>query len=183
MISLLEVPCVREHAMRLSVEHYRLLGEASRAELLKGVLIEKSRKSPLHRLITRRLVKALESQITPEFEVWKEDPLTFSDSEPEPDVAVVPRASDSYTSAHPTTAALIIEVAVSTREIDRVKALIYAEAKVPEYWIVCPNERQLEVYRKPEGQTYAEVSVVNAPAFLASTAQPGVGIDLEALFG
>jgi Uma2 family endonuclease len=182
MTELLEVPAIRKQAARLTVEDFHRLGEGVRAELLHGLLIQKMPKSPLHCLITARLTKALEKQIQPGFQLRKEDPLTFVDSEPEPDVAVVYGSSEIYASAHPTTAALVIEVSVSTREIDRVKALIYAEAGVSEYWIVMPEEKQVEVYRRPAAQGYGERIVFSAPARIDCESLPGIGIELGTLF-
>lgn len=182
MPALLEVPEIRQRAARLSVADFHRLGEGLRAELLNGILIEKMPKSPLHRLITRRIVRALESQISPGLEVWKEDPLTLADSEPEPDAAVVKKSPDHYASAHPSTAELVVEVAVSSLEIDRVKALIYAEAGVREYWILCPEEKLVEIFRQPGAGGYGFHTVLSAPATLASTALEGVIVDLGSLF-
>ena len=89
---------------------------------------------------------------------------------------------ESYRHAHPTAAELVVEVALSSLEIDRVKALIYAEAGVPEYWIVCPEEKQVEVYRQPGAQGFAERLVLAAPAVLECATLPGVRVDLAALF-
>ena len=182
MTALLEVPAIRRQTTRLSVADFHRLGESLRAELLEGILINKMPKSPLHRLITRRIVRALESQISPEHEVWKEDPLTLLDSEPEPDAAVVQKSPDNYATAHPSTAELVVEVSISSLEIDRVKAIIYAEAGIAEYWIVCPEEKNVEVYRKPTAQGYAERTVLTAPAILDCAPLPSVSIDLAALF-
>jgi len=74
-------------------------------------------------------------------------------------------------------------VAVSSLELDRVKAILYAEAGVKEYWIVCPEERQVEVYRQPTPQGYSERTVVESPEILESTAAPGVRVDFAGLFG
>ena len=181
MTELLEVPAIRQRVARLSVEDYHRLGEPP-VELLRGTIIEKMPRPSLHRKIVRRLVRVLETQIHAQWEVRKEDPLTFADSEPERDVAVVSRAPDEYATAHPSTAELVIEVAISSLEIDRVKADIYAEAGVKEYWIVCPEERQAEVYRQPGATGYAERTVVVVPAVLECAALPGVRVDLAALF-
>lgn len=38
--------------------------------------------------------------------------------------------------------------------LDEGKAEIYAEAGIPEYWLVRPEERVIDVYREPAGQAY-----------------------------
>ena len=111
-----------------------------------------------------------------------EGPLTLHDSEPEPDVAIVRGSPESFVTSHPHTAELAVEVAVSSLEIDRVRALIYAEAGLREYWIVCPEKKRVEVYRQPGAQGYAERTDFAAPAALESSALPGVCVELAALF-
>ena len=111
-----------------------------------------------------------------------ERPLTLADSEPEPDFCVVRGQKAEFCVKHPTTAELVVKVAVSSLEIDRVKALIYAEAGVREYWIVCPGEKRVEVYRQPGAQGYGERTDFAAPAVLESSALPGVRVELAALF-
>ena len=186
MTELLEVPAIRQCVSPLSVAEYHQLGEFNengrRTELIRGIVIEKMSKSPLHCFIASELREILTAQITPEFVIFFQDPITTIDSEPEPDVMAVRGSRKDFRAAHPTTAELVIEVAVTSLEIDRVKALIYAEAGVKEYWIVCPEEKRVEVFRQPGAQGYAETLTVCAPAVLASTALPGVQVDLAALF-
>ena len=62
-----------------------------------------------------------------------------------------------FLETHPTTAALVIEIAVSTPDADRELGELYAEAGVPEYWVVLPRERVIEVYRHPEDARYREM--------------------------
>jgi Uma2 family endonuclease len=112
----------------------------------------------------------------------QEGPLTFSDSEPEPDLCIVRGQKAAFRKVHPSTAELVIEVAVSSLEIDRVKASIYAEAGVKEYWIVCPDGKCVEVYRQCQKQGYSECIKVAAPTVLECMALPGVRVDLTALF-
>src|SRR5437660_2976908 len=77
----------------LSVEAYHALGEAGlipeRTELLYGFVYHKMPKSPPHTFLVLRLLRLLEPVLPPGFHLRPEQPLTFVDSEPEPDVAVV----------------------------------------------------------------------------------------------
>src|SRR5919109_3094873 len=92
MPAILELPEVRQRVSRLSVEEYHRLDEYNergrRTELIRGIVIEKMSKSPLHRTIASLLYRLLLSQLTGAYTVWKEEPLTLSDSEPEPDLSV-----------------------------------------------------------------------------------------------
>jgi len=70
-------------------------------------------------------------------------------SAPQPDVAVIPGGPRDYT-VHPTAAALLVEVSVSTLDYDlTTKAELYATAGVPEYWVLDVENRQVHVFRDP----------------------------------
>lgn len=182
MTALLENPAIRQRVARLSVADYHRLPENNRIELLRGMLIEKMPKSPLHRKLTHSAAELLREQCSAAFVIYQEGPLTSVDSEPEPDVAVVEGPKGRYDNAHPTTAVLAVEVAVSSLEIDRVKALIYAEAGVREYWIVLAEEKQVETYWEPVAGVYQKSALVSSPDVLRSTALPGVEVNLSTLF-
>jgi Uma2 family endonuclease len=180
MNTLLENPAIRRRVARLSVEDYHRLPELP-VELLRGTIIDKMSKSPLHRSAAHILRDILLRQLPAGCLLFGEAPLTVGDSEPEPDLFIAKGSQESFRHTHPTTAELVIEVAVSSLEQDRVKALIYAEAGVPEYWIVRPEDKCVEVYRQPDGQNYREQTTVTASAILESSALPGVKVDLAAL--
>ncbi len=59
MTAILEIPEVRQRVSPLSVEEYHRLGEFNengrRMELIRGILIQKMSKSPLHSFIAKRL--------------------------------------------------------------------------------------------------------------------------------
>lgn len=109
-------------------------------------------------------------------EAWQIDsqlPIALDDaSEPEPDVAVVPRDDAAYRDAHPSRPALIVEVAESSYRIDHgYKASLYARAGVPEYWIIDVVRETVEVHRTPEasseaihGWRYAGIDTLRTPA-------------------
>lgn len=183
---LLEIPEVRARISPLSVAEYHRLSEYNesgrRTELIRGVVIGKMSKSPLHSSVARRLFKLLEKSLPAHFTLLREDPLTFADSEPEPDLAIVRGDESEFTTRHPTTAALVIEIAVSSAAEDRSLAALYAEAGVEEYWIVLPAERRVEVYRRPEGGTYLDRSVFEGNAMIARVGVPAISIRLSKIF-
>jgi Uma2 family endonuclease len=111
--------------------------------------------------------------------VQTQSPIDLGElSDPEPDVAVIAGEVRDYTAAHPTTAALVVEVADTSFTYDRTtKASLYAKAGLAEYWIVNLVERQLEVYRHPVadpaalfGFSYAEVTRLAATALVTPLA-------------
>src|SRR5580704_14951849 len=117
MTAILELSEVRQRVSRLSVEEYHRLDEfnenGKRTELVRGIVIEKTSKSPLHATIATRLFKLVLRVLPQGYTVRKEEPLTLRDSEPEPDLSVIRGSDDDFTKAHPTSASLVVEVAVS----------------------------------------------------------------------
>lgn len=184
---MLENAEIRARVAPVTVEQYHRFPEfedgGKRTELIRGILIEKMSKSPLHSSIARRLFMLLQGAMPPGFILLREDPLTFVDSEPEPDLAIVRGEEQDFATSHPTTAELVIEIAVSSVVLDREKAAIYAEAGVAEYWIVLPAERRVEVYRRPEHGAFLDSSVAEGDVVLTSVSLPQVGVVLVALFG
>ena len=186
MSAILGIPEVRQRVSRLSVEEYHRLDERNengrRTELIRGIVIEKMSKSPLHRIIASRLYNLLLAQLPEGCSVWKEEPLTLLNSEPEPDILVTRGRESDFAAAHPTTAELVVEVAVSSPTLDRENASLYAEAGVKEYWIVLDPERRVEVHRRPEQGRYQEMCLVGPDETLPCASVPPVRIVLSDLF-
>ena len=153
MTSLLEPLAFRDLVHRTPVEDYHRAGEtgvlSDDVELLRGIVVTKMPKSPLHELVAQKLPKRLLAQVPNDFEVRRETPLTLRDSAPEPDISVVRGKPDDWATAHPSTAHLVIEVAVTSTALDEGKAKIYAEAGLAEYWLVRPEDRAVGVFREP----------------------------------
>jgi len=60
-------------------------------------------------------------------------------------------------------------VADSTLEFDRtIKRDLYADAGIPEYWIVNLSDRCLEVFRSPLGGMYQQKQLIHAGDKLTS---------------
>jgi Uma2 family endonuclease len=186
MSAILEIPEVRRRVSKLTVDEYHLLGERNengrRTELIRGIVIEKMSKSPLHSIIASLLYKLILRQLPEGYSAWKEEPLTLADSEPEPDISVTLGKDTDFRSAHPSTAELAIEVSVFSVALDRENATLYAEAGVKEYWIVLAAQRQIEVYSRPEQGRYQDVRIVGATETIECKSVPGVCIRVGDLF-
>src|SRR2546430_17190567 len=104
-----------------------------------------------HYTATRKTAKALEAAFGPGWDVRPEGPIGLDDdSEPEPDIAVVPGSPDDYSRAHPSRPVLTVEVAESSLASDRHrKGSLYARAGLSDYWVLNLLDRVLEVYRQP----------------------------------
>jgi Uma2 family endonuclease len=142
-------------------------------ELIGGELIVAEPQGAPHYTAIRRTAKALEAAFGRGWEVRTEGPIALDDdSEPEPDVAVVPGTPEDYSRSHPSRPVLTVEIAESSLAVDRRhKGSVYARAGLADYWLVNLVERVLEVYREPQpdpaarfGWRYARVEVFDATA-------------------
>lgn len=183
--SLIDRPEVRQQLWPLSVEAYHALGEAGlipeRTELLYGFVFHKMLKSPLHVAILRRLLQMLETLLGEGFLLSSEQPIRCGNSEPEPDVAVIQGRAEDFWEKHPTTAELVIEVAVTSEDYDRGKAAAYAAAGVKEFWIVLVPERRIEIHRAPSDGAYTKVEVFSAEETARSQIIEGFTVSPAAL--
>ena len=183
---MLDIPEVRARISPVGVAQYHQFPEFNengrRTELIRGVVIEKMSKSPRHSSIARRLFKLLQPAVPAHCTLLREDPLTFADSEPEPDLAIVRGEERDFADSHPSTAALVIEIAVTSAAEDRSLASLYAEAGVEEYWIVLPVERRVEVHRHPQDGSYLDRAVVKGDTILTCGSLPAIRIPLAELF-
>jgi len=143
-------------------EYDRMVGlgmfRGEKVELLYGRLVTMSPQGEPHVFSVTRLNKLLVRALGDRAEVRVQAPFAASsESEPEPDIAVVPPGD--YLDQHPTRAVLLIEVADSSLQDDRrIKGPMYAAAGVPEYWIVDLAGEVVEVHREPRGDGYASVA-------------------------
>jgi Uma2 family endonuclease len=144
---------------RFSVEEYHRLDELGiinvkvRYELIRGLILEKPAMNPAHRNSLRRLTtRMLEIPIAPHF-IETQAPITLADSEPEPDLSIWAGPDGKYRDRHagPEEILLAVEIADSSLAYDRGEKLqLYAESKIPIYWIVNIRERKIEVYTQPK---------------------------------
>ncbi len=191
MSSILELPEARARAVRWSVEDYEQYGEwladhgvlPKRAELIRGIIIEKMPKSSLHVHLAKRIYDHLLRQVPEGHTVFQEGPLRLSDSEPEPDMSVVQGTLTELLGAHPVSARLVVEIAVSSVAMDREYASLYAEADIPEYWIILAEAQQVEVRRQPVAGVYQELCTYCRGEVLVCQTVPMLRLMLDELFG
>jgi Uma2 family endonuclease len=172
----------REEYERRVEEGFFRPGE--RVELVDGVLYEMSPQNSPHADSTSLLLYALLPVFTAGFHIRVQMPLALGlDSEPEPDIAVVPGPPGSYSSSHPTSAVLIVEVAESSLSHDRRrKASLYTRAGIPEYWMMNLVEWHLEVFRDPVDGEYRSSTILRAGDSVSPLSRPDVKIPVADLF-
>jgi Uma2 family endonuclease len=160
------------------------LFDNEKVELLKGFIVrmspQKSRHAGAVQYLTQFFVPALVSSGRASVRVrlpFVVDP----DSEPEPDVALVPFAG--YRDRHPDRAFLIVEVAETSLAADRDKAAVYAAGDVPEYWIVDTTHEIVEVHRDVADGAYTQVTTHRRGESIACLAFPDVPLAVNELLG
>jgi Uma2 family endonuclease len=124
-------------------------GEA--IELIGGQLMVAEPQGAAHYTAIQKTARALEAAFGPRWTVRTQGPIGLDeDSEPEPDVVVVPGSPDDYGRAHPSRPTLTVEVAQESLDLDRLrKGSLYARAGLADYWVLNLVDRILEVYREP----------------------------------
>jgi Uma2 family endonuclease len=122
-----------------------------RVELLDGRIVLLDRLTPGHIFSIETVRDVLSHYFGTGYGLRLKAPLDLGKTnEPEPDLLVAFGKPADYRSAHPTTAALIVEIGETASIIHlRRKGGPYARAGIQEYWIVNLVARQLEVYRTP----------------------------------
>lgn len=150
---------------QFTVEDYYRMGElglfeGKRVELIHGKVIDMSPINPKHASAVKVLNNWLRIVLGKDYMLGVQDPIHIDDhSEPEPDISVLKYREDYYVEAHPTPedVFLLIEVADSSLDKDqKVKLPLYAQAGIPEVWIVNLNERRLVQYLGPTKQGYEQ---------------------------
>jgi Uma2 family endonuclease len=150
----------RDLRWRFTVEEYHRLEELGffagrpRCELLNGCIVEKPKMNPPHKTTLRNLYDLLRPIIPAEYLFDSQAPITLSDSEPEPDFSITLGPGTRYAERHagPDEVLLVVEIADSSLPMDTGEKLqLYAEAGIPQYWVVNLQARLVTVYTRPRG--------------------------------
>lgn len=173
-----------------TVEEYHRMAEAGilspdeRVELICGVVHAMSPKKRPHVVAVTEALKLFTKVLEGRASVYPEAPLVLEelDSEPEPDILVCSNPDLRAYGTEATKALLVIEIADSSRSRDLgVKVALYAEAGVPEYWVVDLAEHRLVVFRDPTSGGYRSRSTLDSGARVSPVSWPDIVIDVAAL--
>lgn len=131
-------------------------------ELLENYVVLKMPHNPPHDSTIQRMLRPLLRSLPDGWDLRVQSAITLSDSEPEPDFAIVRGSSADYEGRHPfaSDVGLAIEVADTSLARDRHdKGRIYANANIAHYWVVNLLDRRIEVYYQPSpAEALAEYS-------------------------
>lgn len=182
---------------RLTLDEYDRLIEGGvleherRIELIHGELREMSPIGDPHRdavnVLTNDWVMAqstaeLRARIT--IQIQSPIRLSAQQSSPHPDMSWIARRPASAAHRRADEVFLVIEVADSSLDDDRgEKAQLYAEAEIPDYWIVNLVDRCVEVYRVPKGGHYQSLATYSSDDEISPLGFPELPLSVRLLFG
>jgi Uma2 family endonuclease len=176
---------------RFTVDEYHrmaevgILGPDDRVELLDGEIVEVSPIGPRHAATVTRLTHTLIRLVGDRALVRSQNPMVSDRySEPEPDLSLVVPRADYYAESHPLSrdTLLVVEVADTSLRYDRLRKIPnYARAGIPEVWLVDLATKQIERYRDPQGDAYADRHVLGRADSLTVLRLPGFEIPVADL--
>ncbi|MBD0269993.1 MAG: Uma2 family endonuclease [Cyanobacteria bacterium Co-bin8] len=142
-----------------SLDDYHRMIEAGiladrQVELLNGEIVEMPPEGPPHAYFSGGLADFLRDALRERAQIREAKPITLllSQSEPEPDIAVVRRLETVYRERHPYPEDIFWAIEFSNSSLNKDledKRRVYAAAGIPEYWVVNLKKNLLVVFREP----------------------------------
>lgn len=179
--------------LRFSVDEYYqmielgLLKDYEKAEIIEGELISKMPIGEKHSAIVERLSEILHDELGKSVSLRNQQPIKFSDyNEPQPDLAILQRRDDFYFYEKPVPkdVLILIEVSDSTLKYDRdTKLALYAEAEIPEVWIINLPNNIIEVHQKPSIGIYQLAQIYKSGEVVKSAILPNLEIEVDKILG
>ena len=131
--------------------------------LWEGRLVRQMKAGHTHFITVALLYQTVLAMLAPGWTAIQEQPVAIDESSlPEPDLAIIRGSLRDYLQRRPNALdlGLLIEVADSSLpQARRGKLRVYAQARLPHYWIVNIPERRVEAYEspinRPEGPGFA----------------------------
>lgn len=164
-----------------------LFSEDDRVELIEGEVIKMSPIGNRHAGCVNRLNSFFSRKVGHVAIISVQNPIRLNDfSEPEPDIALLKPRDDFYSESHPTAAdvLLVIEVAETSVEYDRsVKMPLYAQAGIPEGWLVNLPKDIIEIYTQPKDGKYQKVQRLKRGKSLASPTITDLSLSVDEILG
>jgi Uma2 family endonuclease len=174
--------------LRFTVDDYYkmielgMLENYEKAEIIEGELIKKMTVGNRHASIVDFLTKIFVRNVSDNILVRIQNPIRLSDfNEPEPDLVLSDLTKyDGKRHPRPKEILLVIEVSDSTLKYDRDKKLpLYAEAEIPEVWIVNLTNEIIEVHSKPNVGLYQFVKIYKRGETVEPESIPNLSLDVD----
>jgi Uma2 family endonuclease len=174
-----------------TVDDYHRMGEAGilaecdRVELIEGEILAMTPIGPPHGAAVDRATRAMVNAIGDRAIVRVQGSVRLNQyNEPQPDIVLLRPTEDFYASRLPGPAdiRLIVEIAQSSLEYDRtVKARLYAETGVAEYWVADLEHECLFVHADPGEGAYRAVRQLRRGESLAPRLLPDCRVQVDDL--
>ena len=128
-------------------------------ELLNGEVVEMPPEGEPHAYYRTELKDDLAAKLGDRAKIREAAPITIplSQSEPEPDIAIVQPLGREYLQHHPYPENIFWVVEFSNTSLSKdldAKVKIYDSANIPEYWVVDLKNCKLIVFREPVAGDY-----------------------------
>jgi Uma2 family endonuclease len=164
-----------------------ILSENSRHELIRGEVIEMPQVGSPHASRVKRLIRLFTTRLGESVIVSVQDPVILNRySEPVPDLALLRSRNDFYASGHPSAedVLLLVEVADTSLKWDQtVKAELYAEAGIAEYWLLDVRGDALIVHLNPHRGSYGNTVTLRRGENIQPQQLPGVVFTVGEILG
>ncbi|MGI8787492.1 MAG: Uma2 family endonuclease [Pyrinomonadaceae bacterium] len=174
--------------LRFTVDEYYkmielgMLKDYEKAEIIEGELIQKMTVGNRHAFIVDILNRFFVKNVSDDILVRIQNPVRLSNfNEPEPDIALADLTRyDGRRHPQPAEILLLIEVSDSTLKYDRdTKLSLYAEAEIPEVWIVnLPNDI-IEIHQKPSVGIYQLTKIFKRGEIIESEMLPNLKLKVD----
>jgi Uma2 family endonuclease len=162
-----------------------ILSEGDRVELIAGEVVTMTPIGPRHNAAVNRATRAMVTAVGDSAIVQVQGSIRLDlYDEPQPDLVLLRPRADYYASRLPGPADifLVVEIAESSIDYDReVKARLYAESGIQEYWLVDLNENTVFCHSASEGGSYRSLQRYHRGRTLAPQALPDRVIAVDML--
>lgn len=178
--------------LRFSVDEYYqmielgLLKNYEKAEIIEGELIQKMPIGDRHAFAVDTLNRFFIKNVSDDILVRIQNPVRLTDyNEPEPDITLADLTKfDGKRHPRPAETLLIVEVSDSTLKYDRdTKLALYAEAEIPEVWIVNLKNNIVEIHQKPSVGIYQLAQIYKRGEIIKSATLPNLEIEVDKILG
>ena len=174
--------------LRFSVDEYYkmydlgLLKDFERSEIIDGELVPKTGIGGRHAAVVNFLNRFFMFLVPASVQIGIQNPLRLNDfDEPEPDIVLSDLTKyNGKRHPRPEETLLVVEVSDSTLRFDRNRKLpLYAEAGIPEVWIVnLPNEL-IEVHHDPNVGIYQATGIFRPGETVTSSVLPDLSLPVS----
>ena len=186
-----EYPIIRP--MPISVDLYHHMAEQGmfepdeRVELIDGEIFTMSPVGSLHVRCVNFLNRTISRLLGDDYLVSVQNPIiSANDTEPQPDITILRANSNLFKDQLPTgrDTLIVIEVADTSASFDRNRKFPkYAQAGIPEAWLVDLKRDVVEAHSDPGSNGYGVVKTLRRGEVLSSLTIPLIELSVDDILG